>query len=285
MEIHLYEFCDEGAIVPFKKDGVFQVCKIDEEDVDFFNSNLYMEDIYAAHNLFVASRYNGYPMIPGLPLVSATQVKLGEKQSSYGYCQRLHVQVAIRSGFDRKLLYSRMDNDAIDAYVVHHDNHNRLDARRENLFAVPRWLNLMMQKTSKSLCFPGVKKTATGNFSCSISVFGTSYSSTYPSFEEAARAFVQIKLDMLRGENGYSEFVRVYNCGSGEWEVVNAMEFAYVRDIRENKDVAATRLKIIRNSPEKERIAGLEYKGKKVIIHIGSIIRVIRGFKVIKIQL
>ena len=222
--------------------------KLDTVDVDFFNSDQYMEQIFAAHHIFIASKYNGYAMIMGLPLATPTETVLNECQKFYSFCQRLHVQVSVRSGFAREKIMTK-ENPGCFAYVVHHLNHNRLDARRANLLAVPMWVNSMMVREAKGgrseSIFPGVRKSGS-RFRTNFCFKGKAYRYSFDKEVDAAKAFFQLKRDFLACEPNYSRFVQVYDCGKGEWRNIDVLQFCFVQDVvNQGEEEIAKKIELI----------------------------------------
>ena len=221
MSILILKFNDDNDTFEYCPDKL----SLDEADYDYFNSNSYLEPIHAVQHIFVAEKYRGYPMIPGPLLLAPGVTGVDEKSEQYGYVQRLHVQVAVNSGFPRSLLYSELNK-----YVIHHKDHNKLNASRSNLMAVPMWLNSMMQSTNKEII--GVSPTKSGTFSmrCVVGEFGT-ITHTYGSVEKAAIAWLQTKRDYLKLKN--CEEVKVFDCNDSKWKEIDALKFAYIQDSKE----------------------------------------------------
>lgn len=290
--VDLFEFndSDEMGIAKDQKGNPKRV-KLALVDLEFFNSDLYMENIYAAHHIFIAERKR-YPMIPGLPLKTPTETVLNDVQERYAFCQRLHVQIAVRAGFPREKLLSR-DNSGPHAYVIHHINHDRLDARRENLLCMPHWLNSGMPKSNKNSTksiFPYVRKNQ-DSATCTFRFYDERNSYTYAYEEQAAMAFFQLRRDFLANEDGYSRFVSVFNCAESKWETIDSIRFQYVDDLKNQglaekaQKVEAVLAKALEEG--REPLARLVYSDDKKIVDLmfrRKVVR-LRGVKKLKIDL
>jgi len=286
----VFEFEDGFEMKKLARDskGKVKHAYLDNVDLNFFNDDDYFEEIYAAYHCFVASRYNGYPMIPGLPLVTPTETKMSTKQENHAFCQRLHVQVAVRSGFDRSLLYDSLERDPL-AYVVHHLNHNRFDARRANLLCVPFWVNLKMQKRKKKRAstYHGVFKSGS-NFGVRFYVDGIAYAAICGKEEEAAAAYLQLLFDFVCNEPGYSRWVRCWDCSESKWVVKDSFKLMFVDDIRQFDQEAATKIELLMKNVLHEArnpIARLEYLEDRVIMRTPGKAQLVRGGKHIEIDL
>lgn len=284
--VDCFGFDDEGEFqIARDEDGKSRMVKLSVVDFEFFNSDFYLAGIYAAHHIFVAERYNNYPMIPGLPLSESMKPILTEKQAFYGLVQRLHVQVAVQSGFDRKLLKT-LANPEHTNYVVHHLNHNRLDARRENLVCVPSFLNSMMTKFTQKEKFPLIKETNSG-YSFSFRFDRKQTTLPFKSLEDARVAWYQLKFDYIVNEYG-SKNCRIFYCGTGKWAVVDAMKFAYCDDAKfVDPELALVREVTIKNALEGKRRADLIYSEdhKIVTVNVGHLAIRVRGWKRLKIAI
>lgn len=208
---------------------------MDEDDYAYFNSHTFYCGIYAANHIYTSDKTDNYAMIVGPKLTHA-----GEIDEAYvndpksWFSQKLHLQVARRSGFNCDAYTS--------FYVIHHVNHNRMDARRCNLVGMPEYLNIMMQTTAR--CFIGVRKTG-ATFGITVRIGGirdTRIHKTYQTETEAAVAWVQLMCDYMEIMDRL--WVPVYRCHLQRLEPVHALYYTYVMDAK--KEYKNDRINIFR---------------------------------------
>jgi hypothetical protein len=185
---------------------------LDLDDFNYFNSYSFFSGIRCAQHIFKNSKSCGYPFMPGPTCKDYDDER---------FAMKLHLHVAYRAGFAPENLSG--------VYHIHHINHNRNDARKQNLVGIPDWLNMSM--TIKNAHYTGVKKTASGRYRASLCTysFETNRANKLLDDEfEAAVHWLLIKNDYLRILD--REFVSLYSCQSRCFFRIHSLRYMYIDD-------------------------------------------------------
>lgn len=195
--------------------------KMDRHDFEFFNGPNFHSSVYSALQIYRSQKTDMYAMIIGPKLLPGGDVDVEYmSRPNAWFSQKLHLQVARRAGFDF--------TGFPEFYVIHHLNHDRLDARRGNLCGIPNFVNMLMQITSNR--YIGVRPS--GKRFCVTVRIGhlrdMAIHKTYDTEREAAVAWVQLMNDYLKLI--HREFTVVYRCDRECMEPVHTLHMTYVRD-------------------------------------------------------